>query len=89
MLYKNYTPDTWYWEIIIVARKFLIALTALMFQQVASYELAMCLLVLFAAFVLQTQYMPYMTHANRDAVLEAHMAKALSGDKQHALIEAV
>jgi hypothetical protein len=58
-----------------------------MFRQVGSYQLAMCLLVLFVAFVLQTQHLPYLTHQNRGAVIDDHLAKALAGDKLHAHIE--
>jgi len=86
-LYQHYRPGKWYWEGVIACRKFLIALCSLMFRQVGSYQLAMCLLVLFIAFVLQTQHLPYITHQNRQSVVDDHLAKALAGDKLHATIE--
>jgi hypothetical protein len=58
-----------------------------MFRQVGAYQLAMCLLVLFVAFVLQTQHNPYITHENKQGVIDEHLAKALAGDKLHATIE--
>jgi hypothetical protein len=86
-LYQHYRPGKWYWEGVIACRKFLIALCSLMFRQVGAYQLAMCLLVLFVAFVLQTQHLPYITHQNRQSVIDDHLAKALAGDQLHSTIE--
>lgn len=59
-----------------------------MFRQVGAYQLSMALLVLFLAFVLHTQHLPYLTHRNREAVVQEHLAKAVAGDPLHASIEA-
>lgn len=83
----NYRPGTWYWEFIIVLRKFLIAFCSLMFRRTPSYQLAMALLVLFVAYVLQQRSRPYMSHAVAQAVPEEHRAKVLEGDKLHGRIE--
>jgi hypothetical protein len=88
MLYYHFKPGKWYWEMIIVGRKFLIAFTSLMFRSTPDYQLAMALVVLFAAYVLHIRGQPYMTHADRPRILEEHLNKAMAGDPLHATIEA-
>jgi len=87
-LYYHFVPGKWYWEAIILCRKFLIAFTSLMFRQTPSYQLAVALLVLFVAFVLHVRASPYITHANRAEVIRQHMAKVFAGDPLHRTIEA-
>jgi hypothetical protein len=52
-LFYFYVPGKWYWLCIILGRKLLIAFTSLMFRSNPSFQLAMSLLVLFVAYVLQ------------------------------------
>jgi len=87
-LYYHFAPGKWYWEAIILCRKFLIAFTSLMFRQTPSYQLAVALLVLFVAFVLQVRSQPYITSINRAEILRAHALKVFQGDPLHRTIEA-
>jgi hypothetical protein len=51
--------------VVILSRKFLIAFTSLMVRSFATYQLALALLVMFAAFVLQVVHRPYITPLNK------------------------
>jgi hypothetical protein len=86
-LYYHMLPGKWYWELVICARKFLLAFTVVMFRDNPGYQLAMALLVLFVAYVLHTKHQPYLTHLNRASVLTDHAQKMLT-DPLHASIEA-
>jgi hypothetical protein len=76
-----------YWLLIIFARKLGISVAALMFRTTPSYQLAIALLVLFAAYVLQTKHQPFMSRRDQAIVLAEHRAKVLH-DMAHARIEA-
>jgi hypothetical protein len=86
-LYYHFKPGRWYWELVIYARKAALSFTSLMFRSTPSYQLAMALLVLFAAYVLHMRALPYITHGGKEQVLADHQRKALT-DKFHATIEA-
>ena len=53
--YYHFRPDKWYWIECIIARKFLIAFTALMFNKNPAFQLAIALLVMFGAYTLQVR----------------------------------
>ncbi|RYY38983.1 hypothetical protein EON62_00085, partial [archaeon] len=86
-LYQHYKPGKWYWEVVILARKFLIAFTSLMFRNSASYQLAVGLLVMFLAFVLHVRHAPYLTHAAKADVVEDVQRRALT-ERKYQLIDA-
>ena len=48
-MYYHFRPDFWYWILVIIARKFLIAFTALMFNKNPAFQLSMALLVMFGS----------------------------------------
>ena len=48
-LYYHFRPDRWYWIEVIIARKFFIAFTALMFNKNPAFQLSVALLVMFAS----------------------------------------
>jgi len=75
-----------YWLLVIFARKLGISVAALMFRTTPSYQLAVALLVLFAAYVLQTKHQPFMSRRDRSQALAEHRAKVLH-DMVHARIE--
>lgn len=54
-LYFFAKPGKWHWLLVILARKFGIALAALAFRQTPAYQLAVALLIMFAAYVAQTR----------------------------------
>lgn len=78
-LYYHFKPGKTYWITYIIARKFGIAVAALLFRDNPSFQLSMVLLVLFASYILQTQHRPYMSTADRDEVLKHHQNKIDDG----------
>jgi hypothetical protein len=52
-LYYHFKPQYWYWIIIVLARKFMIALTALMFNKNPVFQMSIALLTLFVCYALQ------------------------------------
>lgn len=86
-LYMNYRPDHWYWEFVVVVRKFLIAFCSLMFRATPSFQLAMSLLVLFIAFVLQVRVNPYLSHVEGDRATLVHRRLVLEGNPFHVRLE--
>jgi hypothetical protein len=82
-LYMNYVPEAWYWDFIVVVRKFLIAFCSLMFRATPSFQLAMALLVLFVCFVLQVRFNPYLSHSEAERTVRDHRRLVLEGDAAH------
>ena len=85
-IYMNYRPGSWYWEFVVCCRKFLIAFCSLMFRATPSFQLAMALLVLFIAYVLQVRTQPYLSHAVAVETFSDHVKKAAEGNKLHVRI---
>ena len=52
-LYYQYRPQYWFWVCVVLCRKFMIALTSLMFNKNPAFQLAMALLTLFICYTLQ------------------------------------
>jgi hypothetical protein len=75
-LYYHFKPGKVYWMLIILTRKFSVALFALLFRRNISFMLACVILTLFGAYVLQVRNRPYMSTVERVAVKEAHKLKA-------------
>jgi hypothetical protein len=82
-LYMNYRPGTWYWEFVICVRKFLIAFCSLSLRSTPSFQLAIALLVLFVAYIMQVRSLPYLSHARADSTAEESKRKALEGNEIH------
>ncbi len=86
-LYMNYRPGSWGWEFVVVLRKFLIVFCSLTFRRTPSYQLAMALLVLFVAYVLQVRVNPYLSHASAANTAVEHARKVLESNELHINIE--
>jgi hypothetical protein len=86
-LYMNYRPGSWFWEFIICIRKFLIAFCSLMFRATPSFQLAMALLVIFIAYVLQVRSLPYLSHAKAVEAYREHELKVFEGNSIHVRID--
>ena len=82
-LYYQYKPDFFYWSLCIVLRKFLIAITAVLFSGNAPFQMAACLLILFLAYVLQSWFNPFMCYSDYASVLESHGKSILSSPIHH------
>ena len=85
-LYMNYRPGSWAWEFVVCIRKFLIAFCSLMFRATPSFQLAMALLVLFIAYVLQVRTLPYLSHARAVETFREHRLKVAEGNALHVRI---
>jgi len=72
VLYSSYTPDAFYWLLVVIMRKMLIALVPVLFNGNSAYQMAACLIVLMCAYGLQLHVAPYLSSANADAVLRSH-----------------
>ncbi len=83
-LYYHFKPGKTYWILVIINRKFWIAVASLLFADNPSFQLATVLLVLFVSYVLQVQHRPFMSTAEREAVLKHHRAKIDSGSRAEA-----
>ena len=86
-LYMNYRPGAWYWEFVICVRKFLIAFCSLMFRDTPSFQLAMALLVLFVAYILQVRFLPYLSHSVASETVATHRRLCLEGNAAHVRID--
>jgi hypothetical protein len=60
-LYYNFKPDFVWWILVIILRKFLVSLAAIIFRKNASFQMAIILMVLFGSFAVQVIYRPYMS----------------------------
>ena len=86
-LYHLFKPGKWYWVLLILFRKFMIAFTSLMFRTSPVYQLSMTLLVIFGSYVLQVKHQPYMSGRDFQGVVEEHQKKVREGDKLHVRIQ--
>ena len=60
----------------IIARKFAIAFTALMFNRNPGFQLSVALLVMFCSYALQVKHTPYMSMSEREEVLRDHFRQS-------------
>ena len=72
-VYFQFKPDFVFWSLVILLRKFCIALVSLMFNRNASFQLAACIIVLFMAYTFHVRYNPYMSPADGEKVTREHV----------------
>jgi hypothetical protein len=77
-LYYQFKPDYIFWLMAILLRKFLLAVTYIMFNKNSSFQLAAALLVCFLAYAAQVRFTPYMSPGEYDVALREHEAAALT-----------
>ena len=80
-LYYHFKPGKVYWMLVILTRKLLVALFALLFRRNVAFLLSCVLLVLFASYVLQVRNKPYMSQVERDDVKYHHRLKVAEAKK--------
>jgi hypothetical protein len=68
--------------VIIIFRKFMIAVSALLFRSNATFQLCMILLVMFGGYAMQVRHMPYMSMSERDFVVDQAEARALLDNRK-------
>jgi hypothetical protein len=74
-MYYHFKPGKIYWILVIIFRKFAIAFIGLMFRQNPGFQLALCLLTLFACYIMQAKHRPYMSNSEREHVKSEHREK--------------
>ena len=86
--YYQFKPDYPLWALAIIARKFCIALTSIIFNRSVNFQMAACLLIMFLAYAAQVQTRPYMSPGDADAVVRSNEARATDGDLQQQRLRA-
>ena len=81
MLYYHSKPGKVYWLVLILTRKFLVAMCALMFRANIGFMLSMILLVLFGNYVLVIKHRPFMSSMERHRVITHSAQKAAEADE--------
>ncbi|GMH47860.1 hypothetical protein TrRE_jg8833, partial [Triparma retinervis] len=71
-LYYYYKPNCWYWTLVVLLRKFMIATISLMFRANATFQMCMIVLTIFISSVFQVKWQPFMSMSERDDVLKEH-----------------
>ncbi|KAJ8604097.1 hypothetical protein CTAYLR_001751 [Chrysophaeum taylorii] len=69
MLYYRFKPRVPWWAVLVVLRKMCMAIIMLLFRSSPTFQLAMLLLVLFTALVIQMRALPYVSPRDYDTVL--------------------
>jgi hypothetical protein len=86
--YFQFKPDSCLWILVIIIRKLFIAITAVVFNKNASFQMAACLLVMFLAYSAQMMGRPYMSPGDFEDTLKAH-TEASYTSAIHARLRAV
>jgi hypothetical protein len=81
MLYYHFKPGKVYWMFVILVRKFLVAMCALMFRANVGFMLSIMLLILFGNYVLVIKHRPFMSSMERHRVIVEHTKKALEAEE--------
>src|SRR5690606_25513883 len=76
-LYFQFKPQFFFWILLILARKFMLGVTALLFRDNVIFLLSVTLLTMFIAYALEVRFQPYMSTADYDKIA-AENADALS-----------
>jgi hypothetical protein len=71
--YFQFKPDQYFWILAVILRKFFISVTAVVFSKNSSFQMAACLLVMFLAYSAQVMVRPYLSAAEFDDVIKAHL----------------
>ena len=80
-IYYHFKPGKVYWMLVVLTRKLLVALIALLFRRNVAFLLSCILLVLFASYVLQARHKPYMSQVEKADVIVGHRAKVIDGER--------
>jgi len=64
-LYYHFKPQKAHWMLVILLRKLGIAVAGLMLRANPSFQLAVCLCILFVCYVLQVKHRPFMSTSER------------------------
>jgi len=68
-LYYNYKPQFFFWKLCVLLRKFLIVVCALIFNDNATFQLTVVLMIMFWGYAMQQKYEPYMSTSERPEIV--------------------
>jgi len=85
--YYQFKPECFLWVLVILLRKFLIAISSLIFNTNQNFQMAAMLLVLFLAYAMQVRFFPYMGPKNFDEVLKQHAIAVANNNERHIRVE--
>lgn len=71
--YFQFKPDYFFWLLPLLAKKFSIAFSSLVFNRNSGFQMAAVTLVLFLAYAAQVRWQPYMSPSEFDTVIEEHL----------------
>jgi hypothetical protein len=86
-LYYHYKPGKVYWLLWIIYRKVAIAVVAVVFYSNPGFQLALTILILFSAYVLQVRNKPYMSEVERLMEVAFHEHAVEEKNEKHMLME--
>lgn len=69
-IYYQFKPTFWYWMVVIIVRKFLLAVVGLLFRQYPTFQLASVMMVLFVNYAFQVRNRPYMSAYEMQTVVD-------------------
>ena len=81
--YYQLRPDFVHWIFVLLARKYVLAITSLLYVRTPSLQMSSALLVVFFAYTMQVMYSPFMSPARFPAVLHEHERLATEGNIAH------
>lgn len=87
-LYYQYKPDFYFWSVMILGRKFCIAITTVLFANNSSFQMAACLLIMFISYVFQTRFNPFMCYSDFEQVIRDHLA-SVNWSRAHMQVNAM
>jgi hypothetical protein len=87
-IYYQFRPDYIFWALVIIARKFTLALTLIMFNRNSSFQLAAALLIMFCCYAAQVRTVPYMSPGDFEATIKDHERLAAEGSPVHVKLRA-
>ena len=76
-IYYQFKPHFFYWSLMILIRKFFIAISSVVFASNSAFQMAACLLILFLAYSAQTQFRPFMCYDDYISVQLEHKEMTL------------
>ncbi|CAM9121661.1 unnamed protein product, partial [Ectocarpus fasciculatus] len=68
-VYSDFKPDKYYWSLVILAKKFVLSVSAVVFRENTVFLLAVYLLILFVSYYGQVKFSPYMPVSEYESVL--------------------
>ncbi|KAA0171764.1 hypothetical protein FNF28_00400 [Cafeteria roenbergensis] len=81
-LYYAFRPEFYFWILVLLARKFLVAMASLMFADAPDFQMAFVLLVLFVSYTMQVYFRPYLGRDEFSKVATSWKAAAQTASKQ-------